>query len=235
LGRYATVVVANSAGGAHYWKNIRCGPSDIHQVANAVDVDKVREVCETNAHLNYQCGPSVVLVVGRMVESKGYSTVVQAVRLVAEKHMLRALFVGGGPFKPEIERQIKEAGQERSISLLPYDSNWWSRMNGTTCLVSMSKLEGQPNVVLEAMAASCPLVISDIPAHREILDETCAVFVAVGDSVGLSKAIIGIMVDPDSARRRAALALDRVRLLTVGVMADAYTALYCQSQGRKIR
>ncbi len=41
----------------------------------------------------------------------------------------------------------------------------------SSCYVSASSSEGKPNAVLEAMAYGMPVVLSDIPAHRELLIE----------------------------------------------------------------
>ena len=53
----------------------------------------------------------------------------------------------------------------------------WPLLKMSNVFVSTSSFEGQPNAVLEAMACGCPLVVSDIPAHREFLGADTAAIV----------------------------------------------------------
>jgi glycosyltransferase involved in cell wall biosynthesis len=56
--------------------------------------------------------------------------------------------------------------------------------------VSASDREGMPIAVLEAMACQCPVVLSDIPPHREIADgEDFIPLIAPDDAEGFAKEI----------------------------------------------
>src|SRR5262249_9486808 len=56
--------------------------------------------------------------------------------------------------------------------------------------VSASTSEGRPNAVLEAIAARVPVVLSDIPAHREIVtDGESGLLFRCGDVRDLARAI----------------------------------------------
>jgi glycosyltransferase involved in cell wall biosynthesis len=93
-------------------------------------------------------------------------------------------------------------------------------------LISMSRYEGNPNVVLEAMAAGCPVILSDIPGHREVADASSAVFVPVDDVQALSVAIAEFVANKGAAQQRAQRASERVSCMTITAMADAYDAVY---------
>lgn len=86
-------------------------------------------------------------------------------------------------------------------------------------------------VVLEAMAAGRPMVVSDIAAHREALGDHAGYHV-VGDPAALAAAVRAVLDDPARARalgegaRRAAGAyahaeVARRYLDLLGVAADA--------------
>jgi glycosyltransferase involved in cell wall biosynthesis len=99
-------------------------------------------------------------------------------------------------------------------------------MKRADAFVSLSRCEGRPNIVLEAMACGCPLVVSDIPAHREILDESTALFARLDDPGQTASAIKATLVCGDAARGRAHAARVRTLEWPVETMARLYEELY---------
>jgi len=104
-------------------------------------------------------------------------------------------------------------------------SSWMKTAN---VFVFPSTAEGCPNVVLEAMACSCPLVVSDIPAHREILAADCALLIPPERHEALADAIIQTLVDAEAALLRAQIARERVSQWSVDVMACHYHDIYLE-------
>jgi glycosyltransferase involved in cell wall biosynthesis len=90
----------------------------------------------------------------------------------------------------------------------------------------MSRFEGSPNVVLEAMACRCPVIVSDIAAHRELLDDHSALFFAPDDVEGVAGGIVSSITDTVTARRRAGVAAVRAERYGSGAAAAQYLAVY---------
>jgi glycosyltransferase involved in cell wall biosynthesis len=224
---FASGVVANSANGAAYWREMLPAGVLVFQVANAVDVANIRNAVSVSSKAsNSNDGLRDILVVGRLSPEKSFGTIIQAVYLVPEKHDIRVSIVGDGPLREVIEVSIREAGLNERISVYPFRPDWWGLLNNASALVSMSRFEGHPNVLLETMAAGCPLIVSDIPAHREFLDEKSAIMVAQDNPAMLAEAIISILSDPVSARQRAERASISVAGSTIQLTADAYEIIY---------
>ena len=70
-----------------------------------------------------------------------------------------------------------------------------------------SSHEGQPIAVIEALGYGCPLILSDIPAHREI--EIAARYFPAGDIDALAECLRDALLNPPD---RAAVA-ERERIL----------------------
>ncbi len=67
--------------------------------------------------------------------------------------------------------------------------------------------EGLGIALIEAMAAGVPVVASDVPACREVLDNgALGVLVPPGDAAALAAAIAGVLALPKAAAERAAAA-----------------------------
>jgi len=93
-------------------------------------------------------------------------------------------------------------------------------------LVSPSLFEGCPNVVLEGMACGVPLVVSDIPAHRELLDASAAILVPPHSAPALATAIETALSDRPAAVARARVAQERASRHSLSAAAQQYDAAY---------
>ena len=92
--------------------------------------------------------------------------------------------------------------------------------------VSLSASEGHPNAVMEAMHCGCPLVLSDIPAHREILDRQSALFVRPDSATEAAAAIVRVLENPSEAAQRAAYARLKAQAWSIEAMAEGYEKVY---------
>jgi glycosyltransferase involved in cell wall biosynthesis len=88
----------------------------------------------------------------------------------------RLLVVGvGGPETALIHRAISRLGLEGNVLLLKglHDAELQWCYQHCVALLAPSLTEGFGLPLAEAFMVGCPIVCSDIPAHRELADETC--------------------------------------------------------------
>ena len=74
-----------------------------------------------------------------------------------------------------------------------------------------SRTYSSPLKLTEAMALGMGIVATDLPAIREMVDETCALLVPAGDPEHLARGIDRLLRDPDLRRRLGTAALARAR------------------------
>jgi glycosyltransferase involved in cell wall biosynthesis len=80
--------------------------------------------------------------------------------------------------------------------------------------------------VLEACALGVPLVVSDIPEHREFLTEASARLVPTSDPSVAAEAILSVLEQRPEVAARAAAAKAVVTELTVEASALGYIEVY---------
>jgi glycosyltransferase involved in cell wall biosynthesis len=228
FGRLSDAIVSNSAGGYNYWRPARAG-HPLYVIPNAVPLDEIARADSGRAG-GFAPGEKVVLYAGRLDAGKNVETVIEALARIDDEVAFSAVICGDGPARPRLERMARDLGVAHRLVFTGFVENLWDVMKRADALVSLSRFEGCPNVVLEAMACGCPLIVSDIPAHREILDERSALFVDPDDPAGVAAALKAALVHTDEARARAARAPRAGR--PVAVTARLYEQLYLRLLGR---
>jgi glycosyltransferase involved in cell wall biosynthesis len=224
LGQFASAVVANSDGGEKYWREAAYLSLRLAMVRNALDFERIQGAIAPQ--LPDSIPKPLLLVVGRLSREKALEIVIRALSDLSSNSAVSVLVIGEGSERPTLEKEIEAASLSGCVKILAYQPDWWRWLKAADGLISMSRYEGNPNVVLEAMAGCCPVILSDIPAHREIADASSALFVPVDNVRALSGAIGELIADKDAALGRAARAFGRVESMTVTSMADAYEVIY---------
>jgi glycosyltransferase involved in cell wall biosynthesis len=136
------------------------------------------------------------------------------------------ILCGDGSLRASVLQLIESEGLTDRIRLTGYVTNLWSLLKRADVVVSPSVFEGNPNVVLEAMACGSPLVVSDIPAHRELLDERTAMFVTPVEPRSLADANSAVLNDPGAAADRAQGAQVRAQRYSLQAVARQYADVY---------
>jgi glycosyltransferase involved in cell wall biosynthesis len=227
LAKRAAAVVANSRIGAAYWTRSLCRPRVTH-IPNGIRCDEIAAATPMEIR-PYGIAKDARLVVfaGRFVACKNISLLLAAAASVTRRYPdVHFLLAGEGPERSAAESEVRRLGLADRIRFAGFVADPWTLMRRADIAVSISRFEGAPNSVLEAMAASCPLVVSDIPGHREILDESTAEFTPVDSADAVAAAIENVLASPERARERAARARAWVTAYSVESMAQRYEAVY---------
>jgi len=117
---------------------------------------------------------SYILCVGRLDPSKGFQDVVQAFR-IAQPKGLKLVIVGGSLGSDDYAAKLKESASDAIIFTGARSSDQVRTLYRNAALfIHPSYHEGFAIVVLEALAADIPILLSDIPPHLEVeLDGVC--------------------------------------------------------------
>ena len=151
------------------WIGKRLAGKRWHVVQNAADIDRVDSVLTTTPRA--RTTRFSALSVARLEPVKNHFVVLDAFGQAGRADS-QLTFIGRGSLESELRRRISDLGLgERVVltGLLPREQVF-ARMAEAHVLISASRGEGLPVAVIEAMAAQCPVILSDIAPHREVAD-----------------------------------------------------------------
>jgi glycosyltransferase involved in cell wall biosynthesis len=214
-------IVANSAGGQEYWRtHAPRVPSVI--IRNAVPIDEVRAA-----------GPApdpaaipTAIYVGRLDPEKNVDVIVRACAEVMSRRPFTLRLCGDGVERHRLARLVSDLGIATRVEFTGYVDDVWRRVRTAGVALLVSRVEGDPNTVLEAFAAGTPVVLSDISAHREIADDRCALFVPARDVHATARAIHAVLDDPAAAGSRAVRACQSIGSRSIASAATAFEEVY---------
>jgi len=156
-------------------------------------------------------GAARIISVGRMVDYKGFITLLGAVaRLRGAGRDLRCDIVGDGPMRAEVEAEVGRLGLGGAVRLLGSRTQGEVRdlLRGATACVLASErgrdgqMDGIPVVLMEAMAMGVPSVATRISGIPEIIEDGRTGFLAApGDPASLAAAVARLLDDPGMVRR----------------------------------
>lgn len=138
----------------------------------------------------------LVVTVARFTAQKNYPLLVAAARLVADvAPKTRFVWVGQGPERAAIERQVGEAGLTGTVTFLGERGDVPDLLLAADLFVLPSRFEGLPLALLEAMAIGVAIVATRIGGTCEALGDDYPALVEPDDAGALAAAIVGCVTD----------------------------------------
>ncbi len=227
LGPRASVIVANSEGGASWWR-AKAPRARVEVIGNCLPFDVIDATAPaSDASLGLRDGDDVVLYAGRYIAVKNVPVLLRALDATLREHPRAvARLFGEGPDEPSLRAQLATLAHRDRVQLEGYRRDLWACMRRAAVFVSISHYEGTPNTVAEAARLGCPLVVSDIPSHRAILDDASAWFVPANDVAAVAAAMAAALDDRELAARKVAAARARTEAFSVEGVTRRYLAVY---------
>ena len=146
--------------------------------------------------------PGLVVALGRLVPQKGFDLLIDAWSSVVDRTPTARLEIwGDGPEADRLGSLVGERGLEASVTLAGETRDPATALGRASVFVLSSRVEGFPNVLLEAMALGRPVVAFDCPfGPAEIVsDDVDGRLVPAGDVAGLAATIADLLISPERA------------------------------------
>jgi N-acetyllactosaminide 3-alpha-galactosyltransferase len=169
-------------------------------IPNAIRLQKFDEAV---SGVNCERAENTILFVGRLTSVKGVNYLIEAAKTVIEEYpKTNLLIVGQGEDKEKLVKLSK--GYEENIKFFGHVS-WLNlitlyRTSTILALPSFTRLEAFGVVLLEAMACETPVVASDIPGVRDVIDGA-GLLVEPKNPKKLADVLLRVFANADEARR----------------------------------
>jgi glycosyltransferase involved in cell wall biosynthesis len=184
-------------------------PDRVHLVTAAFEPRSFPSKRRARAALAFSRSDVVVAWIGRLSAEKAPLAFLEGMR-EAQHPRVRAVLAGDGDLRAEVNRAAAVPGMRERVRILGWLDDPSELLAATDILVSTSRWEGLPMSVLEAAAAGCALVLTDVPGNRDVAGAGVpAVIVPPGRPGELAAAIDELAADPS---RRAGMGKEASRV-----------------------
>lgn len=179
------------------------------------------------AELGLRPDDVAVTCVAEFTPRKNHDQLIAAwTEVVRKSQASHLILVGGGRLREHFERRVQRCAIP-NVRFLGFRRDVPTILQASDVLVLVSRHEGLPRSVLEAMAAGLPVVATDVRGNRDLVEDGVnGLLVRVGDVQGLAEALLRLARDPELRRRMGAAGRDKVTDYSLDRVLDEMAAIY---------
>ncbi len=215
------------------------GFDNVVHIPNAIDVDDFTPQppsVNLRRELDLPPGHQVVLAPANLHQRKRpFDVVASAEIALRENRNLVYVMAGTGVLRDEVRRLVESKGMASSFRFpgwVDY-SRMPALMNLADVVVMASEAEGMARAYLEAMACQRPLLASDIPPARELIEDgVTGLLFPLGNAVDLAAWTLRVAGDPELRVRLGRQARESVRDRSVDRVVPLYLAEFDEVVGK---
>ncbi len=205
-------------------------------IPNGIDVRSFAVEAQSYPPAVQKREEQVIGMVARLDLQKGFEYLLRSMGTLRSSFpRARLLIVGEGPDRAGIEGMVSRQGLGGVVTLAGRQTDMPGVYAGIDIFVLPSLNEGLPMTLLEAMAASKPVIATRVGAVPAVItDDQTGLLIEPGDEAGLTNALSRLLADPQLCRRLGQKARAHVEQhYSAAAMIQKYRALYHEVLARR--
>lgn len=206
-------------------------------IRNGVDMDEILNtdgIVDEISELKRD-GGFVIGYIGRLTPGKGLDILLKAVKEHADGNW-RVAIVGDGEQSVELQQMAQSMGIADRVMFFGFRPDRLAFLKGFDVFVLPSRSEGIPRCLMEAMTAGVPVVASDIPGCRYLVDGTTTGLLFPPDNPReLAESIKKLSSDPALYQSLSIAGREFIHMrFSAARMADEYEELFADLCGEPV-
>lgn len=210
----------------------------IHLIPNGVDTNLFfppapADTVALRKHLGFSRKNPILFSIGRLVAGKRFDVLLNAMPQILREYPDCLLIIAGtgaqqiDDVEEELGQQVKSLGISNHVQFIGAINNVVEYLQAADVFVFPSAKEGMPNAVLEALATGIPIIASRIGGVTDIVDETCADLVPVGDVDAFAESILSALNKPQETEAKVMRGRQRAeQQFSIQAVADKYETMF---------
>ncbi len=205
------------------WLNIG---NKVTVIANGINIEgpsKVLPYLKSDIISSLQDDDKIICMVGRFSQAKDQPTVIRAIKDLPKN--VHLLLIGEGELIKKNKDLAKELGVSDRVHFLGFRSDIDRIFKTSDIIVLSSNWEGFGLVAIEGMAASKPVIASNVSGLKDIVDGAGILF-EKGNNKELSEIIQNLLSNDSEYERISRLCFERSKMFDINKMVSEHEKLY---------
>ena len=138
-------------------------------IYNELDRNNIINKSRKNVRIKFSNNYPIIISVGRLDKNKNHIFLIEAFNALRKSLNYNLIILGSGNENQHLLNKINEYQLSRNIKIINYKDNPYPYMKISQFIVLPSKIEGYPNVLLEAGVLGKTIISNNISGPREII------------------------------------------------------------------
>lgn len=180
--------------------------------------------------LNLSGEDFVILYIAELNHNKNQLQIIETIHSLGEKGRgIKVFFAGDGDYRQQLEVRAKKFGLENVIYFLGYRKDIRELLIASDCVALLSKREGLPKALLEALAAGKPILATNVRGNRDlVVQNENGYLVPVGDIKATTDALIRLKEDPKRRKYMSMMSLKLAKKYDMQIILRKMEEIYDQ-------
>lgn len=167
-------------------------------IPNVVDEEQIFNKMNEEIDLSNNTSEKQLLAVGRLAPEKNYSYLIDSCMYLKNRGIkFHLTFLGEGPEREKLEKQIRDLKLQNEITLKGFVKNPYPWIKKADLVVCSSLYEGMSTVVQEALILGTPVVTTLCAGMKDLLGDSEYGLIVQNNKEGLGEGLYSVLKDDE--------------------------------------